>query len=75
MISHDVEFAAENADEIILLDKGEIIDQGSKYEILSNSTFYSPQVSKLFNNIIDNIVTFDQAKQILEEIEAYDMHN
>jgi len=38
MVSHDVEFAAEYSDEIILLDKGEIVDKGNKYNLLSNST-------------------------------------
>ncbi|MGI6487485.1 MAG: ABC transporter ATP-binding protein [Syntrophothermaceae bacterium] len=68
MITHDVEFAAEYADEIVLLADGTIIDQGSKYEILTHSTFYSPQISKLFNNLVEDVVTLDQGKEILYQL-------
>jgi len=68
VITHDVEFAAEYADRIILMTDGTIVANGSKYEILTNSTFYSPQISKLFNNIIDNVVTIKQGKEILNRI-------
>lgn len=68
MIAHDVEFAAEYADEIILIDEGNIIAKGDKYEMLTNSTFYSPQISKLFHNKINNIVTLKQGKNALKKI-------
>jgi energy-coupling factor transport system ATP-binding protein len=48
MISHDVDFAAEYANNILLMSEGSIIASGNKYEMLSHSTFYSPQISKLF---------------------------
>lgn len=67
-ITHDVEFAAEYADKIILMADGTIISQGSKYEMLSDSTFYSPQISKLFNGIVNGIVTFDQGQEVLSKI-------
>ncbi|QEK11388.1 ABC transporter ATP-binding protein [Crassaminicella thermophila] len=68
MIAHDVEFAAEYADEIILLDGGSIIARGNKYEMLTNSTFYSPQISKLFHNFVENVVTLDQGEVILRNM-------
>jgi len=68
IITHDVEFAAEYADRIVLMADGTIVASGSKYDILTNSTFYSPQISKLFNNIIDNVVTLKQGKDILNRI-------
>ncbi len=70
IVTHDVEFAAENADNIILLDKGTIIGHGNKYEMLTNSTFYSPQVSKLFHNISENIVTIKQGEKMLKQIKG-----
>lgn len=70
VITHDVEFAAEFADEIALMDQGGIIAQGDKYSMLSNSTFYSPQTSKLFNNIADGIVTMEQGLKMLKRIMA-----
>jgi energy-coupling factor transport system ATP-binding protein len=68
VITHDVEFAAEYADDIVLMAEGSIIARGNKYEMLSGSTFYSPQISKLFNNIADNVVTLNQGKEILSKI-------
>ncbi|MDD3888386.1 MAG: energy-coupling factor transporter ATPase [Syntrophomonadaceae bacterium] len=65
IITHDVEFAAEYADKIILMAEGTIIASGSKYEILNNSTFYSPQINRLFNNIVDDVVTIKQGKDVL----------
>ncbi len=68
MVAHDVEFAAEYADKIILIDGGTIIAKGNKKEVLTNSTFYSPQISKLFHNISDNIVTLNEGKEVLSTI-------
>ncbi len=65
MIAHDVEFAAEYSDDIILMDDGGIVEKGSKYELLSNSTFYSPQISRLFHNYRRNIVTLKQGEEVL----------
>ncbi|WP_287189961.1 ABC transporter ATP-binding protein [Syntrophothermus sp.] len=65
VVTHDVEFAAEYADEIVLMAGGEVMEQGSKYDVLTGSTFYSPQLNKLFHNMIPGIVTFDQAREAL----------
>lgn len=68
MITHDVEFAAEYAEDIVLMAGGSIVAQGGKQEMLTNSTFYSPQVSKLFHNIVDDVVTISQAQKVLKKI-------
>lgn len=68
VITHDVEFAAEYAATIVLMSQGSIITWGSKYEMLSNSTFYSPQINKLFHNIIDGVVTPEQGKEALSRL-------
>lgn len=70
VVTHDVEFAAEFADEIVLMDQGSIIARGDKYAMLSNSTFYSPQISKLFNDIVDGVVTIEQGREVLKRIMA-----
>lgn len=71
MITHDIEFAAEYAENIVLMAEGTIIDQGSKYEILSNSTFYSPQISKLLHNIADGVVTLEQGRILLDQVRKF----
>ncbi|MDS1029250.1 energy-coupling factor transporter ATPase [Bacillota bacterium LX-D] len=68
MITHDVEFAAEYATDIILMAEGSFVAQGSKYDILTDSTFYSPQISKLFHNIVEKVVTLKQGEKILNKM-------
>lgn len=68
IITHDVEFAAEYAGEIVMMAGGSIIARGNKYKMLSGSTFYSPQVNKLFNNIAGDVVTLNQGKEVLSKI-------
>ena len=69
MIAHDVEFAAEYSDDIILMDDGIIVEKGSKYDLLSNSTFYSPQISRLFHNYRDKVITVKQGEDVLSKLE------
>lgn len=68
LVTHDVEFAAEYASNIVLMAEGSVIASGSKYDMLSNSAFYSPQVNKLFNQRADGIVTFKQAQEELTRL-------
>lgn len=74
MVAHDVEFAAEYGDRIILLDDGAIVAEGDKHEVLTDSTFYSPQISKLFHNIKRNVVTFKQGEQLLKHSLQFKVH-
>jgi energy-coupling factor transport system ATP-binding protein len=48
LVTHDVELAAQVADEIILLDNGQVVDHGLPGKVLSNSSVFSPQVAKVF---------------------------
>ncbi|MFZ5754425.1 MAG: ABC transporter ATP-binding protein [Bacillota bacterium] len=68
VVTHDVEFAAEFAQEVVLMTQGTIIARGSKYEMLTQSTFYSPQVSKLFNKFDDTVVTLREGEQALKRL-------
>jgi len=68
VVTHDVEFAAQYANEITLMAGGAVIASGKKQEILTGSTFYSPQISRLFHNIVDGIVTFEQGIDALSRM-------
>lgn len=68
LVTHDIEFAAEIASKVVLMSQGSIIGSGNKYEMLTRSTFYSPQISKLFSKINDNIVTFAEGVNYLQEL-------
>ncbi len=68
VVTHDVEFAAEYARDIVLMAEGTVIARGNKYEMLTGSTFYSPQISKLFNNIVNDVVTLKEGSEVLLQL-------
>lgn len=68
MVTHDVDFAAEYARDICLMFDGAIIERGSKYQVLQHSTYYTSQIGKLFNNIVDNVITIDRGVKVLVEL-------
>lgn len=48
LATHDVEFAAQIADRVVLLGEGGIVADGEAHEVMSGSLLFSTQVSKLF---------------------------
>lgn len=66
MVTHDVEFAAEHAEEVAFLSRGSWVDRGPGPSMLSGSTFYAPQTAKLFRGLAENVVTLSQGREILE---------
>ncbi|MBV1820762.1 ABC transporter ATP-binding protein [Clostridium cochlearium] len=50
IITHDADFAGEYSHSIMLMFNGEIVAKGCAEDILYNSIYYSPQVSKVFKN-------------------------
>ncbi|HCX02946.1 MAG TPA: ABC transporter [Clostridiales bacterium] len=67
MVTHDIEFAAEYAEDVILLYEGDIIEKGNKKEVLTKSTFYSPQISRLFYDYEEKIVTLEEGLKFLNK--------
>ncbi|MCL2784651.1 MAG: ATP-binding cassette domain-containing protein [Propionibacteriaceae bacterium] len=47
VVTHDVEFAAEVADQIIVMATGEVIQVGTSSQVLSTSALFAPQVAKV----------------------------
>ena len=45
--THDVEFAAEAADEVVVLAEGEVVSSGPTREVLAASPAFAPQVTKI----------------------------
>lgn len=66
LATHDVEFAGEFCDRVVILFNGEIVADGNKKDVLVNNLYYSTQISKLFYGIRD-VVVFEEAKKYLKE--------
>ena len=47
LATHDVEFAAHVADEVVVLAEGEIVSSGSPQRVLAESPSFAPQVTKV----------------------------
>lgn len=70
VVTHDVEFAAEYAERVIMMFDGRIVSDGPKYQVLGESLFYAPQMARLFKDISDNILTVrDGIQKIYEKKE------
>ena len=67
VVTHDVEFAAELASRVLIMADGEIIADGSREEILTESLHYAPQVNRLFRGYVPGVVTINQATALLQE--------
>jgi energy-coupling factor transport system ATP-binding protein len=61
VVTHDVEFAAEVAQRVVIMSDGGIVADGNKTEILSNSLYYAPQVNRLFRGISSKVMTVNEA--------------
>jgi len=57
LITHDVEFAAEHAGHLVLLDDGQTAAQGTPREMLARGLFYAPQIGRAFRGYEDDVVT------------------
>ncbi len=68
LVTHDVEFAAEYARRVTMMFDGRITGDGSKYQVLKGSAFYSPQMARLFNNIRNHVLTVDDAIKSMNDI-------
>lgn len=66
IVSNDIEFMAEFSDTIIVMFQGEVVGYGDKKELLTDSSFYLPQIGRLFKNINDNILTYGEALPMLK---------
>jgi energy-coupling factor transport system ATP-binding protein len=65
MVTHDVEFAAEYADRIVMLFDGRIACDGPKHEVLCSSMFYAPQLSRLFRDVRSGVLTLREALEFM----------
>ncbi|MDD4588788.1 MAG: energy-coupling factor transporter ATPase [Heliobacteriaceae bacterium] len=62
VVTHDVEFAAEFADRVVMMFAGRIVSNGEKHDVLGKSVFYSPQLGKMCRGICAGVLTLAEAK-------------
>lgn len=66
LVTQDLEFAAEYADLVALLFKGEVITFSTKEDVFENSIFYAPSINKLFSGLDNRVVTLKDAMEALD---------
>lgn len=67
VITHDSDFTGDYSHSVMLMFNGEIVAKGCARDILYNSMYYSPQISKIFKNKC-NIISSKRAIEILKVI-------
>lgn len=67
LITHDVEFAAEYAQQVVLIDDGTVAAAGTPQEMLTRGMFYAPQVGRVFRGVADHIVTIQDGVNFLKQ--------
>lgn len=67
LVTHDIEFAAEYAEKVIIMFDGRIVANGFKHEILDGSNYYSPQINRLFRGNCRGVITIQDALKVWKE--------
>ena len=68
LITHDIELIAEFGERVLLISEGNIIADGTKHDVLSNSLHFSPQINRLIQpftkyGLASDILTVDEIMQ------------
>jgi energy-coupling factor transport system ATP-binding protein len=66
--THDVEFAAEFAERVVLLGDGELIADGPAAEVLSGGWYFATEVARILDT--DGAITAEQGAELLRRAEA-----
>ena len=67
-VTHDVEFAAAASRRAAILGGGKVVAEGPSRQVLGDSLFFSPQVSRLFRGYGEGVVTEREAVERLREL-------
>lgn len=65
VVTHDVEFAAEFAQRVVIMHAGEVVAEGEKHALLGNSLYYSPQMARLCRGFCEGVLTVAEAEEKL----------
>lgn len=67
MVSHDVEFCAENADIVGMFFDGQIISYGTPEDFFGHNSFYTTAAGRMSRSILKNAIT---AEKVIEQVKA-----
>ena len=70
LVTHDVEFAATYTDRVVVMSGGRIIADGATAELMSETTFLSPQTSRVLGEHAHGVVTVEAGRAALREVLA-----
>ncbi|HAA89560.1 MAG TPA: ABC transporter [Peptococcaceae bacterium] len=60
VVTHDVEFAGEYSQRVLMMFDGRIACDGPKAKVLGESLFYAPQMARLFKGYADGVLTVEE---------------
>ena len=66
--THDVEFVAESADEVVVMADGDIVAQGLCAEVIAASPAFAPQVAKILAPV--PLLTLTQVRAAFAELQV-----
>lgn len=64
MVTHDIEFAAENADRCVMLFNGDVVSEGTAREFFCGNSFYTTAASKMTRGILKDILIGDDVVEL-----------
>jgi energy-coupling factor transport system ATP-binding protein len=68
LVTHDLEFAAECCERVLLTGSGRVLADGDKHSVLADSLFFTTQYNKCFRDVAEGVVTREEAAAVLESI-------
>lgn len=66
VVTHDVEFAANVAERVVILYDGAVVADGDRKTVLAHSLYYAPQVNRLFRGLDGGVLTVEEASSKLQ---------
>jgi energy-coupling factor transport system ATP-binding protein len=65
LVTHDLEFAAECCQRVLMMGSGQVLADGDKHKVLADSLFFTTQYNKCFRGVSDGVVTRGEASHAL----------
>ena len=67
MVTHDIEFCAEYADECAMFFDGSVVSQDTPRAFFSGNSFYTTAANRMSRHLFDNAVTYKDVISLCEQ--------